>query len=67
MKEQVDPEESNQWPVFTIKQYFVTRADGYALANPLLKDYEGRCILRGKVEVDEDDKMWRAYQGYRPT
>lgn len=49
------------WPEFRITQYVVTRADGSALANPLLKEYEGRCIIRGRVEVDGDNRDWRTY------
>lgn len=49
-------EDSNDWPCFVLKDAVVLHKDGKRLANPLLIDTEGPFIVRGKLEVDREQR-----------
>jgi hypothetical protein len=47
----------NDWPCYVLKDATVYRKDGKTLANPLLVHLEGPLVVRGILEVAEDEQM----------
>ncbi len=43
------------WPTFFLTDAVIYRMDGRTLGNPLLVDLEGPFIIRGHLEVDEEE------------
>lgn len=50
-------DETDQWATFVLTDATVYTKDGKRLANPLLPD--GPFVIRGKVEVDVENKQQR--------
>ncbi|KAK3378515.1 hypothetical protein B0H63DRAFT_525738 [Podospora didyma] len=46
----------NDWPCYVLDDAVIYRKDGHTLANPLLVHLEGPLIVRGKLEVGDDDE-----------
>ncbi|KAL2016698.1 hypothetical protein VTK56DRAFT_3161 [Thermocarpiscus australiensis] len=45
----------NDWPCYVLTDATIYRKDGKTLANPLLVHAQGPLVVRGFLEVDEDD------------
>lgn len=49
-------ENSNDWPCFVLTDAVILHKDGKRLANPLLIDTDGPYIVRGKLEVEKEQR-----------
>lgn len=50
----------DEWPIFVLSDAIVYRPDGVTMANAVLVAQEGPCIVRGRLEVeDEEDFQYR--------
>lgn len=45
----------NDWPCYVLTDATIYRKDGKTLANPLLVHLQGPLVIRGLLEVDDDD------------
>ncbi|KAK1829642.1 hypothetical protein QBC39DRAFT_356086 [Podospora conica] len=44
------------WPQFTLNDVVIYEKDGTTIGNPLLVDKVGPMVIRGRLEVDDDDE-----------
>ena len=47
--------DDDEWPCFVLKDAVIYHKDGVRVANPLLVDIEGPFMVRGLLNIDEDD------------
>lgn len=47
----------NDWPVYVLTDATIYRKDGITLANPLLVHLQGPIVVRGFLEVEEDELL----------
>lgn len=47
--------DDDEWPCFVLKDAVIYQKDGVRIANPLLVDIEGPFIVRGHLDIDEED------------